>query len=149
MWRIALVAIFLLAGCTSVPHASHERDSEAKQFITHPNSATLYVYRIDFPVADGQDHVLYVGSRLIGSTLSRTFFRIDLPAGNHVLHGNVQDQGRFQVTALSGEITFISLNVTNGHFLFRRVDPETARSEILGCCVLLENWAPGQRPLLY
>jgi hypothetical protein len=146
--RIVLFLALLLAGCTSVPHASRERDAEAKQFLTHPNSATLYVYRTDFPVTGGQGNVLFVGTRLIGSTLARTFFRIDLPAGDHVLRGQAPDQGRLQITAPSGEITFISLNVTGGHSMFRQVDAETGQREILRCCVMLENWAPGQRPLL-
>lgn len=149
MWRIALVAILLLAGCTSVPHAPRESDAEAKQFITHPNAATLYVYRSDFVVADLDDSAVYVDNRLIGSTLPGSYFRIDLLAGDHVLHGYGFDQGRLRITALSGEITFIRLNVTGGSSVFQRVDPETGRREIMRCCVLLENWRPGQRPLLY
>ena len=41
-------AVLFLAACTSTPQASRERDSLAKEFLTHPNAATLYVYRSPF-----------------------------------------------------------------------------------------------------
>lgn len=147
---IALAAMVALAGCASVPHASRERDAEAKRFLTHPNAATLYVYRNDYPVGaqDLQDSDLYVDGRLIGATLSRTFFRIDLRPGRHVLYGYANDQGRLGIEARPGEIYFISLTVANGNSHFVRVSPETGKREIMRCCVMLENWTPGQRPLL-
>ena len=40
-----LLLVILLAGCASVPHATLQRDVEAKQYITHPGTATLYVFR--------------------------------------------------------------------------------------------------------
>jgi hypothetical protein len=32
--------------------------------------------------------------------------------------------------------------------IFRRVEPETGKRDILRCCSLMENWEPGQRPFL-
>jgi hypothetical protein len=149
MWRVLLIAV-VLGGCASVPQASRDSDAEAKQFITHPNSATLYVYRNEFPGADQSmdDSVLYVDNRLIGSTLAGTFFRVELRPGDHLLHGYGHDPGSLRISILSGEITFVSLNVVNGISRFRRVDPKSGKREILRCCALMENWAPGQRPLL-
>jgi hypothetical protein len=144
-----LAAVLSSAGCTSVPQASPERDAEAKRFITHPQTATLYVYRDDFAGNISADNsVLFVDGRLIGSTLPRGFFRIDVRPGERVLHGSAPDQGRITVKAPESEITFVVLNVAGGTSRFRQVDPETARRDILRCCSLLENWAPGQRPLL-
>ncbi|HET9405384.1 MAG TPA: DUF2846 domain-containing protein [Burkholderiales bacterium] len=138
-----------LGGCASVPQASPERDAEAKQFITHPGVSTLYVYRGDFPAGmDADDSVLYVNGRLIGSTLPGTYFRIELRPGEHLLHGYAHDQGRIRVRAPAGEITFVSLSVVAGASHFGQVAPETAKREIARCCVLMENWTPGQRPLL-
>jgi len=147
MWRVLLLAI-ALAGCASTPQASRERDAEAKQFLTHPGSATIYVYRTDFPTMDADDSVLYVNHRLIGATLPGTYFRIDLRPGEHVLHGYGYDQGTLKVDTNSGALYFVALNVMNGNSRFALVNPETAKRAIRNCCALLENWAPGQRPLL-
>lgn len=86
--------------------------------------------------------------RIIGATLAGTFFRIDVRPGEHLLHGFAFDQGRLKIAAGSGELVFVSLNVANGTSRFARVSPEAGKRQIARCCVLLENWAPGQRPLI-
>jgi hypothetical protein len=110
----------------------------------------IYVYRDDFTVddMDMQDATLYVDGRLIGGTLPKTFFRFDVWAGEHLLHGYGYDQGNLKVDTRSGEIYFVSLRVTGGTSHFTLVKPETGKRDILRCCALMENWAPGQRPLL-
>jgi hypothetical protein len=143
-------AALALAACTSVPQASPERDAEVKQFLTHPNAAALYIYRPDFPSGEIEwtDSVLWVDDRLIGSTLPRTYFRLDLRQGKHVLRGDGPDLGRLALDTGTGEIYFVRLNVIGSTSHFALVPPETGKMEVLRCCVLMENWAPGQRPLL-
>jgi hypothetical protein len=143
-------AALALGGCASTPQATAERDAEAKQFISRPDAATIYVYRDDFSVEnyDMQDTTLYVNDRVIGATLPKTFFRFDVRAGEHLLRGYGYDQGRLKVVVQSGEIAFIRLNVANGNSRFTRVSPEIGKREIVRCCALMENWAPEQRPLL-
>jgi hypothetical protein len=144
-----LLAALALAGCASTPQSSPVQDSLVKQFITHPDSATLYVYRPDrSPGTDIEDTVLYVGDRLLGATLPGTFFRIDLLPGVYLLHGLAHDNGSLKVEVRRGEATFVALTSTNGNSRFARVDAEVARRELTACCVLMENWTPGQRPLL-
>ena len=138
-----------LCGCASVPQASPEHDAEAKRFLTHPGVSTLYVYRGDAPGGiEAEDSVLYVNGRLIGSTLPGTYFRIELRPGEQLLHGYAHDQGRIKVTTPASEITFVSLSVVAGTSHFGIVDPEAGKRAIARCCVLMENWTPGQRPLL-
>lgn len=145
-----LVLILALAGCASTPQATHERDAEAKRFLARPDAAMIYVYRDDFAVddLDMQDTSLYVDGRLIGGTLPKTFFRFDVQAGAHLLHGYGFDQGNLKIDTHLGEIHFVSLQVAGGTSRFTLVKPETGKRDILRCCALLENWAPGQRPLL-
>jgi hypothetical protein len=132
-----------------VPHASRERNEEALQYITHPSAATIYVFR-DEPATEAMDEsVLYVNGRLIGSTLAGTYFRLDLRPGRHRLHGFGYDPGELTLDMLSGEIYFVALNVAGLASHFALVGPEAAKRAIARCCVMLENWAPGQRPLLY
>ncbi|MGZ5233490.1 MAG: hypothetical protein ACXWC3_26055, partial [Burkholderiales bacterium] len=69
IWSGVLALMALLVGaCASTPEAPRDRDAEAKQFLTHPNASTIYVYRIDIEPSDDQV-VLYIDSRLIGETL--------------------------------------------------------------------------------
>ncbi|MBI3917799.1 MAG: DUF2846 domain-containing protein [Betaproteobacteria bacterium] len=142
-----LVALGLLAGCASTPQGTRERDAEAKEFVTHPATAAIYVYRspLDQP---GADTVLYVDHRLIGSTLPGGFFRVDANPGKRRLHGIAHDQGVLEIEVRPGDIYFVALTVLDGtsHYVARPA--AIGRAELLDCCVLLENWAPGQRPLL-
>ena len=148
MWRILLLSALALAGCASTPQASPGRDAEARQFLTHPGSAAIYVIRTDFPATDANDSVLYVDDRLIGATLPGTYFRIDARPGTHVLRGYGFDQGTFKMDVQSGALYCVSLSVGGGPSRCRRVAREAGKRAIHACCALLENWAPGQRPLL-
>ena len=148
MRRSLLLWVILLTGCASVPQASRERDAEAKRYLTHPHAATLYVYRNDFSAgATSEDAVLYVDGRIIGATLPGTYFKIDVRPGDRVLHGQGYDQGMLKVSARTGEITFVTLYMLGGTSLLALISPETGKREIARCCALMENWAPGQRPL--
>ena len=142
-----ILPLTLLGGCASTPQASPVRDGEAKQFVSHPATAAIYVYRHDRG-GNGADTVLYMDNRLIGATLPGGFFRVDVRPGKHLLHGVGYDAGRIQVEVRPGEIYFVSLNVLSGYSHFALTDARIGRRELLACCVLLENWAPGQRPLL-
>lgn len=143
--RLLLCLGGLVAGCASTPQASSERDREAKQFGTHPASATLYVYRID---TSTEDSVLWIGERLIGATLRNTYFRVNLEPGRHVLTGMGHDDGRLRIEVRPGMLYFVALTVLAGQSRFELVPDATGRKAITNCCSLLENWAPGQRPLL-
>lgn len=141
-----LAAVLLLAACASTPQASRQRDAEGKEFVTHPRASTLYVYRS--PFNNTEDSVLYVDRRLIGATLPGAYFRIDVTPGTHTLHGNGIDLGDLTVHTRPGELYFIELAVIAGHSHFRPVPQALGRETVTACCALLENWAPGQRPLL-
>ena len=143
----AAVAVLMLAACASTPEASVERDAEAKQFLTHPNAATIYVYRSQANRLDS-DSVLYIDGRLLGSTLPGTYFRIDTVPGRHVLHGIGIDAGQLGMDVRPGQTYFVSLDVIAGHSNFAFVPPQVGRERVLACCALLENWGPGQRPFL-
>jgi len=146
---VLCVTILALAGCASTPEATSEQDAEAKQFIALPGAATIYVYRDETRVddMDMQDSTLYVDGRLIGATLPGAYFRFQVRAGEHLLHGYGYDQGRLTLETRSGEIYFVSLNVASGTSRYTPVTPETGKRDILRCCALLDNWEPGQRPL--
>lgn len=148
LWWLAIFAsLLVIGGCASTPQASRERDAEAKEFRSHPATGALFVYRPDASSVE-EDTVLYVGGRLIGATLPGTFFRVDVRPGKVLLHGIGPDAGHLEVDVRPGEIYFVSLRVLAGESRFALKDAAAGRRELLACCHLLENWAPGQRPLL-
>lgn len=149
-WRSSIAVIALAAAaCASTPQAPRPQDAEAKRFPADRRLATVYVYRADVgrdPIDDPIESVLYADDRLIGSTLPGTYFVVRLPTGTHTLSGIADDQGRLDMDVLAGQIYFVSLSVASGQSWFRRVSVETGKREVRACCVLLENWAPHQRP---
>jgi hypothetical protein len=142
---VLTAATLALAGCASTPQATPERDAEAKRFIVNPEATTIYVYRPDFASLEQTDPVLYLGDRLIGSFRAGAFFRIDVGPGVHLLRGIGPDTGELKIEVRSGELSFVMLNVSSGQSRFTPVSLETGEREILRCCVLMENSAPGQR----
>lgn len=144
---LAAIGFALVAACTSTPEAGPRQDALAKEFVTHPNAATIYVYRSEFNHFD-TDTVLFMDGRVIGSTLPGAYFRIDTTPGRHVLHGTGIDLGEYFLETRAGELYFVSLDVVGGHSHFRLVPEQVGRERVRTCCALLENWAPGQRPLV-
>lgn len=150
VWASTCILTFILlalAGCASTPQASSERDAEARQYASHPGSSTIYVYRPDLGASES-DTVLWLDGKLIGATLPRTFFRVNVEPGKHMLAGMGYDNGKLMIETRPGEIYFVSLTVVAGNSLFWAVPPEIGRQAVNRCCALMENWAPGQRPLL-
>ena len=140
-------ATLFIVGCASTPQASPARDAEAKEFRTHPNAGTVYVYRAEHDRLEDLS-VLYIDGRLIGETLPGAYFRIDTTPGRHVLHGVGSDMGKIALDTRPGHLYFVELHVTEGQSRFRAVPEQVGRQRIAKCCALLESWAPGQRPLL-
>jgi hypothetical protein len=143
----ALALALAAAGCASTPQASPDRDADAKSFDAHPGAASVYVYRS--PANETwDDTVLYIDGRLIGSTVPGTYFRVNLSPGRHTLHGTGVDLGTLAIDTRPGALYFVELTVLAGHSRYELVPPQQGRRAVVNCCVLLENWAPGQRPLL-
>lgn len=141
-----LLLLAALGGCASTPEATLERDARAKRFESNSYLAVIYVYRADWS-RRAEDTVLMVDSRIIGATLPASYFRIELWPGRRVLHGFGWDAGRLVVETEAGRVYFVALTV-GGYSHFALVPPDIGGRAILACCGLLENWAPGQRPLL-
>ena len=146
-WLACIALVLVVAGCASTPQATRERDADAKQFSSHPGSSTVYIYRPDSDIPDS-DTVLWIDGKLIGATLPRAYFRVNLDPGEHKLSGMGLDNGALTIETRPGELYFVALYVLSGHSRFWVVPPEIGQKAINRCCEMLENWAPGQRPLL-
>lgn len=89
-----------------------------------------------------------INDRLIGATLPLTFFKVDINPGRQPLNGLGLDNGVLELETRPGGGYFIQLQVISGHSRFETVALEQSRLEMPDCCGLLENWRPGQHPLL-
>jgi len=146
-WWLATL-LFALGGCASTPQASRGGDAEAKRFMSEPGFAALYVFRPDFPGGVMEDTVLHVDDRLIGQTLPGTFFRVDVQPGARVVRASAAGATEITIDTRPGELYFVQLNVSDAGSRLALVEPAKAQAIILKCCALMQNWAPGQRPLL-
>jgi len=147
-WAILAAVVLALGGCASTSQATPERDAEAKRFVPVSGAATIYLYRPDFPTFDQNDPAVYADGRLIGTVLPGSFFRFAAEPGTRVIHSDSQDAGSLKIEARSGELHFMSLTVIAGQSRYATVSADTGKRDIVRCCALMENWAPGQRPLL-
>jgi len=144
---LAVTAASIAVACTSTAPAPPQADALAKEFITEPNAATIYVYRSEFNDFD-TDTILYLDGRVIGTTVPGTYFRLDTNAGRHFLHGTAIDLGEIALETRRGQIYFVALDVVGNQSNFRLVPQTIARERLRACCTLLESWAPWQRPVV-
>jgi hypothetical protein len=138
----------LLGGCASTPEASPDTDADAKRFESAPNAAIIYLYR---PLAPGGNaaSTLWVDGRLIGETLSTTFFRVAVRPGRNRISASGSDAGRLEIDTQAAGIYFVETQVLGdaqgaSTTFFRSVAPATGKAAILRCCNMLETWRPGQ-----
>lgn len=150
MMRSACLALLLsavLAGCASTPQATNARDAETKQFQSYPATSGIYIYRVDRNL-DSDLPVLYLDGRLIGASLPRSYFRVDVNPGWHSLNGVAADLGNFTLETRPDQVYYIELTALGSQSHYRLVPAAAAQRTLLACCSLMERWAPGQRPLL-
>lgn len=141
-----MLALAVLGGCSTTPEASRERDSDAKRFEPELRSAIIYLYRGDIR---GGVATLWIDGRLIGQSVSATYFRIAVRPGRNVITASGNDLGRIELNTVDEGVYFVEARVLgeaeDSHTtIFRSVPPETGKETIARCCALLETWRPGQ-----
>jgi hypothetical protein len=113
--RLALLGMVALAtGCASVNKAPASADAEAKQFKSNTATSQVYVYRnetlgaaISMPVA--------VDTKLAGTTGPNSYFKFDLPAGDHKITSQ-GDGSQISITTELGKLYFVWQEVKMGAF---------------------------------
>lgn len=143
----ALLVGALFTGCAATPAAPAGADALAKEFLTHPASATIYVYRSEFNNFD-IDSILYMDGRVIGSTAPGTYFRIETTPTRHVFHGTGIDLGELALETRPGQLYIVEQTVLGGISNFRLMPDQLGRERVRACCALMENLAPVLRPLV-
>lgn len=134
--RLAMLSLVVLAtGCASVNKAPASADAEAKQFKANAATSQVYVYRnetlgaaISMPVT--------VDGKLAGTTGPNSYFKFDLPAGNHKFTSQ-GDGAQISVTTELGKLYFVWQEVKMGAFAagskLQVVSEEVGKKGVLEC----------------
>ena len=129
----AIVLIASLAGCASVPMASLDQDSKAKDFSPVSGKASLYIYRNEtfgaaIPVT------VSVNDHTIGQTASMTYFRFNVNPGKYVIKAHAENVAELNIFANAGENYFVWQEMKMGMWSARakltQVDESVGRAGV-------------------
>ncbi|TAA46944.1 DUF2846 domain-containing protein [Corallincola spongiicola] len=109
-----VVSVLLASGCASVKQASPELDAAAKEFKKDPATSQVYVYRNE-TLGAALSMPVTVNGKLAGNTGPNSFFKFDLPAGEHELTSQGKESV-LNITTENGEIYYIWQEVKMGAF---------------------------------
>ncbi len=128
-----VILVAMLTGCASVPMASLDQDSKAKDFTPRSEKATLFIYRNEtfgaaIPVT------VSVNERTIGQTASKTYFRFNINPGRYKIKAHAENVAELSVDAVAGRNYFIWQEMKMGMWTARakltQVDDSTGRSGV-------------------
>lgn len=132
-WLLFLLVLFELAGCASVPTASTELDTQAKDFSPLPGKAILYVYRNESYGA-AVPMTVVVNGKSLGQTAAQTFFRLNVLPGKYSIESHAENVSTITLSAESGKTYFVWQEVKMGFWMARtlvqQVDEKTGRAGV-------------------
>jgi len=135
---LAMISVFLLSGCASVPMASKEVDLVLKQFPAPPeNKAGLYVYRNTF-FGQALKKTVSLDGVVVGETANKIYFYSVIIPGPHTL----STESEFSDNAISFEADagknyfaeqYIKMGVFVGGANLRMVDEDKGMKAVQKC----------------
>jgi len=138
---VMTVMVVFLTGCASVPMASVERDNEAKTFAVKADKSNIYIYRNESFGAAVKMEVLLDGN-LIGQTAAQTYFRLEVPPGQHTLISKAENDDVLNLNTEAGKNYFVWQEVKMGLLYARtmlHLSDEVSGKTAVSDCKLVEN----------
>ena len=137
MFRNWIVALLLaaLAGCASLGPSPAQ--TQAVRIEGTPGMAVIYLVRTD-PDLSYLATPVVIGDRMIGSTYAGTYYRVEVPAGRHLITGYAGDNGSLTIDVQADRVYFVqhtvsgSVRVTSPSSFFRMIDESRARAAMVG-----------------
>lgn len=130
------VLVLLLSGCASVPMASLDQDTKAKDFSPIPNKASLYIYRNEsFGAAIPM--TVSVNGKALGQTAAQTYFRLNLTPGKYAVESHAENVSNLPLTTEAGKNYFVWQEVKMGMWTARSLLQQT--DEITGRAGVMES----------
>jgi hypothetical protein len=109
-----MLVAMLLAGCQQVPLTP--QDIQARKFEAVPGMAVIYLVR-DYPDFSEMQSTVYLGDRVTLKTYPGTYYRWEVPPGEHLIRGAAFDTGAIKLDTVPGGIYFVQQRVTAAPFL--------------------------------
>ena len=110
LW-LSLVLAAVLSACTSAapyaPWPSGPADVQAKRFETVPDRAVIYVVRVLQDLGN-VPATLWLDNQVMGATYMGTYFRWEVPAGQHLIAGYGSDNGMRYLVVLARAIDIVN-----------------------------------------
>tara|TARA_B100000768_G_C11023656_1_gene267142 strand:+ start:69 stop:518 length:450 start_codon:yes stop_codon:yes gene_type:complete len=131
----------LMYGCASINSAPPEQDIAAKKFTKNPETSQVYVYRNE-TLGAALSMPVTVDGKLAGTTGPKSFFKFDLPAGNHTLTSQ-GSKSILDIETQNGELYFIWQEVKMGAFSggseLQVVDEAKGKKGVSACKLIQSN----------
>ena len=128
-------------GCASINRAPPEQDTAAKKFTQNPETSQVYVYRNE-TLGAALSMPVTVDGKLAGTTGPKSFFKFDLPAGNHTLTSQ-GSKSILDIETQNGELYFIWQEVKMGAFSggseLQVVDETKGKKGVSACKLIQSN----------
>lgn len=126
----------LIAGCASVPMASHERDTQTKMFNVKPSKANIFIYRNE-SLGSAIKMDVALNGKPIGQTAAKTYFALEVEPGKHTLVSKAENDSTLDVPTEAGKNYFVWQEVKMGLLSPRNklsmVDEMTGKKGVSEC----------------
>ena len=129
---------FALTGCASVQKAPATEDAAAKKFMANPAMSQIYVYRNE-TLGAALSMPVTLNGKLVGTTGPKSFLKLEVPAGEHVLtsQGN---KSELKLTTEKGKIYYVwqevKMGMMSGGSKLQLVDESKGQKGVQACKLL-------------
>ena len=125
-----------LAGCASVPMASMEADSSAKQFLPRKSYSNIYLYRNE-TIGGAVAMTVSLDGKVIGKTGPQTYFLLEVTPGKHEIASHTENTARITIDAKEGRNHYVWQEVKMGMWQPRsqlqEMNEEEGKKGVLEC----------------
>jgi hypothetical protein len=131
----AASALVALTACASVNKAPAEADAASKRFSPMANVSQVYVYRNE-TLGAALSMPVTVDGKAAGATGPNSFFRFELPAGEHTFTSQ-GDVSQLKLTTELGKLYFVwqevKMGFASGGSKLQQVSEEVGKKGVLEC----------------
>jgi len=129
-FMIFLIAVFagVVSGCATLPMASLEDDALAKRFVTAPDRSLIYLYRNEF-FGGAVPFLVSIDGQVAGQTIVYTFFKWDVPPGEHVIKSHSENPPSLLLVTKPGKAHFVRQEIKMGVWMPRSLLYEVSEQE--------------------
>jgi hypothetical protein len=105
----------VISGCASVPMASLEQDTAAKQFQVRKGYSNIYLYRNE-TFGSAIAMTVSLDGKMAGRTGPKTYFVWEVAPGKHDIASHTENTARITINAMEGRNHFVWQEVKMGMF---------------------------------